>query len=82
MWVYRVMRQETGDKDEPYIFGIHEVYDFKFEGKRMHLWTKDRMEPHGTTLKALRSDFAFMRKAFQAPVLDYKTGKPIRKGRS
>jgi hypothetical protein len=66
---------ETGDKDEPYIFGIHEVYYGK--GERVNGWTQNPMDPHGSTMKELRADFAMMKKAFTAPVLDYKTGKPI-----
>jgi hypothetical protein len=78
-WCYRVMRKETGDKDGPYMFGIHEVFDFKDDkGRRVHPWTTDPMDPHGATLDELRRDLAYMQTALDKPVLDYKTGKPIK----
>jgi hypothetical protein len=72
-WNYRIMRRETGEEDEPYAFGIHEVY-YGYRDK-VEGWTVSPMEPHGATMKDLRADLAMMKKAFTAPVLDHKTGK-------
>lgn len=78
-WAYRVMRRATGEKDEPFLFGIYEFYSFKDDGGRMrHPYTADPMDPHGKTLEELRSDLALMEKALSLPVLDWKNGKPIK----
>ena len=67
-WQYRVMRR-LGDLG--YGYGIYEFYGV--DG-----WTKDSMAPHGETLAELRADYELMAEAFRLPVLDWKTGKPIK----
>jgi hypothetical protein len=76
------MRRETKSPhdDERYTLGIYEVYYNTRD--RIKGWTKDAMDPHGNTLKELSSDLAFMKRALTAPILDYKTGKPIKGERS
>lgn len=75
-WNYRVMLQSAkGEKT----YGIHEVY-YSDRGK-VQGWTTDIMPPCGDTLAELRRDLAFMSKAFKGPVLDYKTGKPVKEVR-
>jgi hypothetical protein len=75
-WQYRVMRRHWVGVD--FSYGIYEYY--KSIGKTGPGWTKGPMEPHGDTLEELRSDYAYMAEAFKHPVLDYKTGKPIKEG--
>ena len=67
-WQYRVMRW-LGDLG--YGYGIYEFYGI--DG-----WTKDSMAPYGETLAELRADYELMAEAFRLPVLDWKTGKPIK----
>ena len=68
-WQYRVMRRRLGDVG--YGYGIYEFYGI--DG-----WTKDAMVPYGETLAELRADYELMAEAFRLPVLDWKTGKPIK----
>jgi len=63
-----------GEKIE-YDFGIYEVYSK--DDQPDHSWTVDAMEPSGETIEELRSDFDYMAHAFDAPILDHETGKPI-----
>jgi len=68
-WQYRVMRRRLGDVG--YGYGIYEFYGI--DG-----WTKDAMVPYGETIAELKRDYAYMAEAFKLPVLDWKTGKPIK----
>lgn len=70
-WQYRVMRQKRHEVES---YGIYEVYD---NGS----WLGGTRAPYGDTLKELKSNFKLMAEAFSLPVLDYKTGKPIKKGK-
>jgi len=76
-WQYRIMRKRwQRGREWGYTYGIYELYSH-IVGKDGG-WTKDAMEPSGDTLAELRSDYEYMAEAFKLPVLDYKTGKPIK----
>ena len=69
-WDYRVMRRVTkvnGKRDVS--FGIYEIF-FDEKGK-LEGWTEDSVEPHGDTLKDLKTDLKWMTQAFNKPILDY-----------
>ena len=53
---------------------IHEVF---YDGKKTG-WTECGMRPCGETIKDLKQDLKWMLKAFEAPILDSKTGKEIK----
>jgi hypothetical protein len=77
-WQYRVMRKrwQLGRK-WGYTYGIYELYSHMIDGGGLG-WTKDSMEPSGDSLSELKNDYDAMAQAFMLPVLDYKTGKPIK----
>jgi len=72
-WQYRVMRKQLPDGS--YSYGIYERYKNIGYGPG---WTEDLMGPHGDTLEELKSDYEYMGEAFNHPVLDHETGKPLR----
>ena len=76
-WNHRVMRRirPKATKGEQVQFGIYEVY---YERKKVIGWTRDEMSPRGDDLNELKESFKQMDQAFNAPVLDYKTGKEIK----
>jgi hypothetical protein len=80
-WQYRVMRKrwQRGRK-WGYSYGIYELYSHMINGKNPG-WTSDSMEPQGDTIAELKSDYEYMAEAFKLPVLDHKTGKPIKEGK-
>jgi len=77
-WQYRVMRSrwQLGHKWAHH-YAIYEVYSEMIDTKGKN-WTTDAMEPSGDTLAELKSDYEYMAEAFKLPVLDHKTGKPIK----
>jgi len=77
-WTYRVMRTEHV-LDKGYSYGIYEVY--KGLGKKGPGWTEHAIAPRGETLAELRRDYGYMAEAFDLPVLDHETGKPIKGGK-
>lgn len=68
------MRRKFPNGD--FSLGIHEYY--KGIGKKGPGWTEDMISPRGETLEELKSDYEYMAEAFNHPVLDHETGKPIR----
>ena len=71
-WNYRLMRRDhSGDET----LAVHEVFyddDGKVEG-----WTEAPCHPMGATPVGLLDDFQQMLEAFDAPILDYETGKVV-----
>ena len=74
-WQYRRMRKQFPNGE--FSFGIYEYYESI--GKSGPGWTSDAMDPHGETPEELRSGYEYMAEAFKHPVLDYETGKVIRR---
>ena len=77
-WNYRIIRKENVgqmlDPDERYSFGIHEVY-YNDDGS-ISSCTVDSMDAYGTTVDELKECFDMMKRAFDAPVLDYDVNIP------
>jgi len=74
-WQYRGMRKQF--PNGAFSFGIYEYYESI--GKSGPGWTKDALGPFGETWAALRRDYKLMAEAFDLPILDYETGKVIRR---
>jgi hypothetical protein len=72
-WNYRVMVRTWPGGEKTY--GIYEVYYDK--RSKAEASTVEGMSPYGDTLAELKADFALMKKAFSAPVLDYKTRQAV-----
>lgn len=77
-WNYRVLRSfhTSGDYSE-YAFTIHEVYYDK-EGNPKS-WSKNSIDPHGTSMDELKSDMKMMSSALEKPVLEVYAEKGIDK---
>ena len=73
IWDYRVMRNKQGKYGD---YSIHEV--FYDEKKKILGWTHDVSEPVGDNVDELKVDLQRMLMAFDEPVLDHRTGKPIK----
>ena len=74
-WNYRVMVRTWPGGEKTY--GIYEVY-YNGNGGRAKASTVEAMAPHGESLAELKADFALMKKAFSAPVLDWETRKEVK----
>jgi hypothetical protein len=68
-WQYRVMRREISKGR--YDYGIYEVSSSGW-------WTKESCGPGGEDYDELKRDYEFMAEAFNLPVLNHETKKPIR----
>lgn len=72
-WEYRVMRYVGGKGTTHWhSLSIYEVYDCPIG------WTKEPVTAESDTIEGLRGDLEAMLAATHKPVLDYKTGKPIK----
>lgn len=73
-WNYRIMRRREANGERT--FEIHEVY-YGRDDRFVVGWSKEAIAPLGTTCTEVHQDLVKMMEAFNKPVLDYETGRPI-----
>lgn len=73
-WNHRVMRRISPDTGLPF-YQIHEVF-YSEEGLG---WTENGIAPLGETKKELKKELKRMLDSLNKPVLNYDTGKPVKK---
>lgn len=81
VWNHRVMRRVSPDTGLPF-YQIHEVFYYTEEDGTEGLvagWTENGVAPCGETKKELKKDLKRMLDSLDKPVLDYETGKPVKK---
>ncbi len=66
-WNLRVMRYADGT------LGVHEVY---YAGKKVTGWTESPTAVAGETVEELRSYLKMVKRALDAPILDYAAVLP------
>jgi len=69
-WNHRVIRRTYEGTDYQEIrYEIHEVF-YNDDGS-IYAYTEESIEPSGETLKELKQDLKWMKKALEKPVLEY-----------
>jgi len=74
-WNYRRTRERLVDPDG-YRYAIREVYYDDGDG-RIVSWSADPQYPFGETEQEIAADFVMMKSAFDQPVVDVSSGKPV-----
>lgn len=75
-WNYRIVRRESGDSEEPYVFGVHEAFYRDGEEKPWAI-TEEPVGAISETLAGVSEVMEMMRFAAELPALDYKTREEI-----
>ncbi len=74
-WNHRLMRRFDEVSGEE-VYQIHEVF---YEEGEVKGWTENGVAPIGETKKELKRELKRMLDSLDKPVLDYETGKPVKK---